>query len=149
MNIDYIKVRDVKNPSYATIGSNGIDFYIPYDINPELLNFKHIHAKQLVIPSGLKIKLPKDHALLLLDKSGLAIKGLRVIAPLIDSDFQGEFKICLDVTHAKSNLVLEPGMKIIQGVILKMPQCQLNQVDELNWEDSERKEGGFGHTGLY
>lgn len=149
MNIKYLKVRDVKNPSYGTAGSNGIDFYIPNDINPELLTLAPLLKSQLIIPSGLKIKLPKNHALLLLDKSGLAIKGLRVIAPLIDSDFQGEFKICLDASNVKEDLKLEPGMKIIQGIVIKAPQYLLTQVEDIHWDDSERKEAGFGHTGLY
>lgn len=144
MKLRYVKVRDVKSPNYGTVGSNGIDFYIPNDISEDMLTVNA--GDQIYIPSGLKLDLPNDYGMMLLDKSGISKLGLKVIAPLIDSDFQGEFKISL---AASRPIILQAGMKIIQGVIIHMPQFTLIEEAEIDWKDSERKEAGFGHTGLY
>ena len=62
----------------------------------------------------------------------------------IDSGYRGP---CMVLLRNNSNLrrVIRPGVRVAQFVLKCAPQASFEQVDELS--DSERGEGGFGHTG--
>jgi len=63
---------------------------------------------------------------------------------LIDSDYQGELKVsCWN--RSNKAYTIEPGDRIAQLVILPVVQASMNIVDE--FEESDRGEGGFGHSG--
>lgn len=139
------KVKDVKTPTRGTSQSAGIDFYIPNDSGSIIIE----PFKSLMIPSGIKVNIPKDHALIGFNKSGIALKGLQLGACLIDEDYQGEIHIHLfNVTD--KHITLEPGQKIVQFVLTPVNYCSVEVVDQdhLHETVSERGEGGFGSTGL-
>lgn len=132
-------------PDYATPGSAGMDLRAclqdPLELAP---------GGTALIPSGLAIHLDDPSlAAVLLPRSGLGHKqGLVLgnLVGLIDSDYQGEVKIsCWNRAHEP--IVIEPGQRICQLVVIPVVQVKLRRVE--SFEPSERGAGGIGHTGSH
>ena len=88
----FLKIRPVKDPTRGTSKSAGIDLYIPFEITTIELK----PGESTLIPSGLKVDVPKNHVFVAMNKSGIATKkGLSVGACVIDEDYQGEIHIHL------------------------------------------------------
>ena len=130
-------------PDYQTSGSAGIDLLACLD---EPLTIQPGDTE--LIPSGIAVYI-RDSSLaaVLLPRSGLGHKkGLVLgnLVGLIDSDYQGQvFISCWN--RGKENCVIEPGMRLAQMVFLPIQQVNFNLVE--SFEESDRGEGGFGHTG--
>lgn len=146
LTLRFAKTREVKTPNYGTDGSAGIDLYIPQDFTAVNL----LPGDDILIPAGLKFDIPKDTALIVFNKSGVATKKrLQVGACVIDSDYQGEVHI--HVFNTGVNTVhLEPGDKIVQLIHLPYYKSILleakNETDLYSFKKSERGSGGFGST---
>jgi len=130
-------------PDYQTPGSAGIDLLACLD-EPLVIQ----PGETELIPSGIAVYI-RDPSLaaVLLPRSGLGHKkGLVLgnLVGLIDSDYQGQvFISCWN--RGKENCLIEPGMRLAQMVFLPIEQVDFNLVD--SFEESDRGEGGFGHTG--
>ena len=144
-----LKVKDVKTPERGTSQSAGIDLFIPNDITDRLVLKM---GESVCIPAGIKVKVPKDHALIAMNKSGIAVKrSLIVGACVIDEDYQGEIHI--DIKNVgKATQVLKPGDKIIQLLCVPVSYVSIDEAQSESElygnEVTERGEGGFGSTGL-
>lgn len=129
-------------PEYQTVQSAGVD--LRADLDGELL----IEPMQRVlIGTGLKIELPEGHEAQIRPRSGLAYKhGLTVLnSPgTIDADYRGEVKVLL-INLSAENYSVKPGERIAQMVVSRFEQVEFELVDSLS--DTERGEGGYGHTG--
>jgi dUTP pyrophosphatase len=80
-------------------------------------------------------------------RSGLALKkGITLLNTpgTIDADYRGEIGIIL-VNLSNQDFVVEDGERIAQMVIARHEKAQWEQVEILS--ETERGEGGFGHTG--
>jgi dUTP pyrophosphatase len=147
--IQFKKVRDVKSPTRGTNGSAGLDFYIPENFNGGNV-YQLDPNKSVNIPSGIHIKFPRGYALVAFNKSGISTKKELVVgACVIDSDYQGEIHLHLINVSALTQF-LSPGDKITQFLLLPAPPCSVEEVDtleELYPEETERGMGGFGSTG--
>lgn len=145
-NIKFAKLRDVKTPCYGTDGSNGIDFFVPNDMEWES---KTINPQQaLLIPSGLMMNIPKDHALVALNKSGVCMrKVLGVGAQLIDGDYQGELHLHV-INHGTASQVITRGEKLVQFMLVYAPQATLEETEpnSLFTHKTQRAAGAFGST---
>lgn len=100
-----------------------------------------------LVPTGLAVAIPEGFAGFVQPRSGMAIKkGLGVLnSPgLIDSGYRGELKVIV-INLSAGPLEIERGERIAQLVILPVPACSFEEVDEL--PGSERGAGGFGSTG--
>jgi len=139
-----VKTRDVKTPTRGTKGSAGIDFFIPPDFETKLLGL----GDSVLIPSGIRARVPEGYALIADNKSGICTKmGLIVGADIIDSDYDGEIHIHLiKVTHG--TVKLEAGMKIVQMLLTPISHEDIEEVETLPEIDTERGSGGFGSTGI-
>lgn len=146
----FTKVRDVRNPERGTARSAGIDFFVPEDLIQGGL-YIHIQPNgNALIPSGIKVEVPKGYALVMFNKSGVASKlGLLVGACVIDEDYQGEVHLDLHNTSARE-VVIRPGMKIAQGLLLKLHEdfslVEAEEGELWQGEVTERGTGGFGST---
>ena len=60
-------------------------------------------------------------------------------------DYRGEIGVILYNT-SKEDFVIEPGERIAQMVIAKYEQISWEQVEVL--DETERGDGGYGHTGV-
>lgn len=129
-------------PEYATPQSAGMDLRADID-KPILL--KSLDRK--LIPTGLHIALPEGYEAQVRPRSGLAIKhGITCLnSPgTIDADYRGNIGVEL-VNLSHEDYVVQPGERIAQMVINKVEHAVLLSVDML--DETERGEGGFGHTG--
>lgn len=129
-------------PEYATPQSAGMDLRADID-KPILL--KSLDRK--LIPTGLYIALPEGYEAQIRPRSGLAIKhGITCLnSPgTIDADYRGNIGVEL-VNLSHEDYVVQPGERIAQMVINKVEHAVLFTVDTL--DETERGEGGFGHTG--
>ena len=132
-----VKVVNVSNnalPEYATPQSAGMDLRANITEKVELYPME-----RKLIPSGIKIQLPEGYEAQVRPRSGLALKhGVTVLnAPgTIDADYKGEVGVIL----------IEPNDRIAQLVIAKHETTEWEEVDAL--DESERGEGGFGHSGI-
>ena len=142
-----IKIKIVNNgtqqlPEYATPQSAGMDLRANID-KPILL--KSLDRK--LIPTGLHIALPEGYEAQIRPRSGLAIKhGITCLNTpgTIDSDYRGDVGVIL-VNLSREDFVVQPGERIAQMIIGKFDQVEWELVNSL--DETERGEGGFGHTG--
>lgn len=101
-----------------------------------------------LLPTGLYIELPKGYEAQIRPRSGLALKrGLTVLnSPgTIDADYRGEIGVIL-INLSGEDQVIEPGERICQMVIARHEQAEIENVTVLG--ETQRGEGGFGHSGV-
>ena len=104
-------------------------------------------GERATVGTGLAIAIPDGYAGFVQPRSGLAARhGLTIVNTpgLVDSGYRGELKIVLLNTDAREPFVVEPGMRIAQLVVLKVPGIDPVEVDEL--PESERGVRGFGSS---
>lgn len=140
-----LKTRNVKTPTRGTQQSAGIDFYIPEDFKAMTLS----PNEDLLIPSGIKVKVPRGYALIAFNKSGISVKSkLQVGACVIDEDYQGEVHLHV-FNYSNTPIPLFPGQKLVQYLLIRVPYVDIelvNSENELFPNKTERKDGGFGST---
>ena len=101
-----------------------------------------------LIPTGLFIELPNGYEAQIRPRSGMALKqGITCLnSPgTVDSDYRGELKIIL-INLSNTEQVINHGDRIAQMIIAKTERAELMLVQQLN--ESQRGDGGFGHTGI-
>lgn len=104
-------------------------------------------GKFAMVPTGLRISMPKELEAQIRPRSGLAAKhGVTVLnSPgTIDSDYRGEICVIL-INHGSSDFKIEPGMRIAQMVFARVTEVEFKVCSDL--DDSDRGSGGFGSTG--
>jgi dUTP pyrophosphatase len=138
LNIELLS-ENAKEPTRGTIESAGLDFYTPIDVV--------IPPKgDILIPLDIKIEMPSGYALIMKEKSGIAIKKkLDIGAALVDSDYRGNIH-CHLFNNSESLVVFNKGDKVCQGIIVPVWIGHINVVENIS-TDTERGFGGFGSTG--
>ena len=133
----------IELPDYATTGSAGLDLRACLEskitISPQ---------ETVLIPTGLAIHISDPTlAAVLLPRSGLGHKHgivLGNLVGLIDSDYQGQvFVSCWN--RGQTSFEIGIGDRIAQMVFVPVVQVVFEHVEDFT--NSERGEGGFGHTG--
>lgn len=130
-------------PTRGSEEAAGWDLYACLDKDEELIMPK----ASAMIGTGIAVAIPNGYFGGLYARSGLACKqGLRPAncVGVIDSDYRGEIKVCLQNDSDNWQKVLN-GERIAQLIIQPYENVSMEEVDEL--DDTERGEGGFGHTG--
>ena len=133
----------IELPHYATGGSAGLDMRAcidePLQVDP---------GETVLVPTGLAIHIDDPGlAAVLLPRSGLGHKhGLVLgnLTGLIDSDYQGQVFISCWNRSSKS-YEIQPAERIAQMVFVPVEQVRFEVVEE--FADSDRGDGGFGHSG--
>lgn len=106
---------------------------------------------RVLVPTGLKFDIPSGYEIQVRSKSGLALnQGLMVLnSPgTVDQKFSGEIKIILFNT-TNERIKIEKGKKVAQGVLCPVVSgkwVDLIKVETI--ESTERKNNGFGSTGI-
>ncbi len=141
-----IKVVNAGNqplPAYATSQSAGMDLRAniesPITLHP---------MERCLVPTGIRIALPEGYEAQVRPRSGLALKhGITVLNTpgTIDSDYRGELKVLL-VNLSNEDFVVNAGERVAQMVIARHETATWEEVDVL--DETERGEGGYGHTGV-
>ncbi|GAB7201845.1 hypothetical protein OS21_24010 [Dickeya oryzae] len=103
-----------------------------------------------LVPTGLAIHIADPSlAAVILPRSGLGHKHgvvLGNLVGLIDSDYQGQLMVSV-WNRGSQSFTIEPGERIAQMVFVPVVQAEFNLVND--FVDSERGEGGFGHSGRH
>ena len=132
-----------KLPEYATRQSAGMDLRANID-TPITLK----PLERTLVPTGLYIALPQGYEAQIRPRSGLALKhGITVLNTpgTIDADYRGEVMVLL-VNFSTTDFVVNDGERIAQMIISRHEQGEFIVVDTL--DNTERGEGGYGHTGI-
>ncbi len=130
-------------PAYATEQSAGMDLRANIS-EPVVLR----PMERRLIPTGLHIALPDGYEAQVRPRSGLALKhGITVLnAPgTIDADYRGEVGVVL-VNLSDADFVVNDGERIAQLVIARYEKAAFIEVESL--DETERGQGGYGHTGV-
>ncbi|MBP3510550.1 MAG: dUTP diphosphatase [Prevotella sp.] len=130
-------------PAYATEQSAGMDLRANVDAPVTL----HPMERRL-IGTGLHIALPEGFEAQIRPRSGLALKhGITVLnSPgTVDADYRGEIMVLL-VNLSAEDFVVNEGERIAQMVIARHEKASFTVVETL--DETERGEGGYGHTGV-
>ena len=131
------------SPNYATPGSAGMDLRANLS-SPVILQ----PMQRAMVPTGLFIELPEGYEAQVRPRSGLASKqGITCLnSPgTVDSDYRGEIKVIL-INLSDSEQIIQHSDRIAQMIIAKVERVKWELVQQLN--ETQRGEGGFGHTGI-
>ena len=142
-----MKVRIINDsrwdaPSYATEGSAGVDLKANID-DPITL----APLQRVVVPTGLRIALPRGTEAQVRPRSGLAAKhGITVLNTpgTIDADYRGEVGVIL-INLSDKDFVINPGERVAQMVLARYERFEWGEVEQL--DSTSRGEGGLGSTG--
>ena len=129
-------------PEYAKPGDAGVDLRATEDVTLAPGGGRGL------VPTGVAVAIPRGYAGFIQPRSGLAFKhGVTVLNTpgLIDSDYRGELKVLLVNTDPSAPFQVTRGERIAQLVIQAVEHVEFVEVESL--DETERGEGGFGHTG--
>lgn len=131
-------------PAYATEGSSGMDLRA---FLPTSLVLKS--RQRILVPTGLYLEMPDGFEAQIRPRSGLAIKqGITCLNTpgTIDADYRGEIKVIL-INLSDEDQPIHDGDRIAQMVFQKIEKASLIEVEYIS--ETERNDGGFGHTGKH
>lgn len=131
------KEFDIPTPKKA--GDVGFDLYTLEDTlipsNVEL---------PIDVPTGVKVKLPKNTWALIINRSSTPRKkGIEVVPGIIDTGYTGELYACC-FNRTGEDILVKAGTRLAQFLILPSVVPQIKEVDKL--PKTERGETGFGST---
>ena len=152
-----------KLPTYGSEKAACSDIYCDLrvdkciDLNPANVDFKHmeysgdcfdrVHIaphETIKLPTGWAFQPPEGYMLQILQRSGLASKGLIPLGGILDEDYTGEVIVIMLNTTDKY-LSINNGDRIAQLEFRPYEQAEFEEVDKL--DETERGDGGFGSTG--
>lgn len=152
-----------KLPTYGSEKAACCDLYCDLrvdkciDLNPANVDFKHmeysgdcfdrVHIaphETIKLPTGWAFQPPEGYMLQILQRSGLASKGLIPLGGILDEDYTGEVIVIMLNTTDKY-LSINNGDRIAQMAIRPYYQGEFELVDKL--DETERGDGAFGSTG--
>lgn len=142
MKVSIINESHHPLPAYATSQSAGVDLRANLDAPITLQPMQ-----RALVPTGLRIALPAGVEAQVRPRSGLALKhGITVLNTpgTIDADYRGLIGVIL-INLGAEPFVINDGERIAQMVIARHEQAEWELVDTL--DETERGEGGFGHSG--
>lgn len=129
-------------PTYATDGASGLDLraFIDEPITLAPMEKTYSYGAFRSNSEGYEGQIRA--------RSGLAIKhGIGLVNSIgtIDSDYRGELKIPM-INFGNESFTISNGDRVAQLVIAAYERVEPIIVSEL--DDTDRGEGGFGHTGV-
>lgn len=130
-------------PGQATPGSSGVDILAA--VRNDLTIAPGARA---LVPAGIAVSVPPGFEWQIRPRSGLALKhGVTVLnSPgTIDSDYRGPVGVIL-INLGEAPFVVHRGDRIAQAVLARVEPQLITTVATL--PETERGEGGFGHTGV-
>jgi len=130
-------------PKAMTAGAAGVDLLAAIASDTVIMP-----GGRALIATGLKIAIPQGFEGQVRPRSGLALKfGVTVMnAPgTIDSDYRGEVAVIL-INLGQEPFAIKRGDRIAQLVICPVAQIRFAETNAL--PETERSDGGFGHTGI-
>lgn len=140
MIVNIINSSNNPLPAYSTPASAGCDLRANLESPLRLML-----GDRAIIPTGIKLEIPEGYEAQVRPRSGNFIKlGLYVALGTIDADYRGEVGVMV-INLGHEGIEINNGDRIGQLVFNKVEQADWSEVKELS--ETERGEGGFGHTG--
>jgi dUTP diphosphatase len=135
--------EDIPLPAYQTAGSAGLD------LRAAVTDTVVIAPGAIaMVPTGLRIAVPSGFEAQVRPRSGLALKH-GIIVPnspgTIDSDYRGPVNVIL-ANMGNDDFLIQRGDRIAQMVLARVERIEWIQVETV--DETQRGEGGFGHTGV-
>lgn len=131
-------------PDYSTPEAAGMDVRAYLPDGPVTLR----PMERALIPTGLRMQLPRGFECQVRPRSGLALKkGITVLnSPgTVDADYRGEIGIIL-INLSNEDFIVTDGERVAQLVVKRTEHVKWETVEEL--DRTKREDGAFGHTGL-
>lgn len=133
--------KELPLPRFATKGSVAVDLHSAetFTLNP---------GEFRKVSTGIKVAVPEGYEGQVRPRSGLAARnGISIVNTpgTLDSDYRGILYVIL-INHGFDYFHVKKGDRIAQLMV--------NKVELFDWEvtekldETERGEGGFGHTGV-
>jgi dUTP pyrophosphatase len=130
-------------PLYQSEGASGAD--LRADIKEKVVLKR---GRRMLIPTGLRLEIPAGYEAQVRPRSGLAIKyGITCLNTpgTVDADYRGEIKVIL-INLGEEDFIIKRGDRIAQLVFLPVVRAVFKS--QVDIENTERGEGGFGSTGI-
>lgn len=159
INIPVINKSSNELPKYAHKGDAGFDLRanveeikndnylfnaIKFNATTIILN----PGGRVLIPTGLYMAIPEGYELQIRPRSGLALKyGITVVNTpgTIDATYRGNIGVILK-NDGTEPFIIEQGDRIAQGVLNKVEEANLIEVDSL--DETDRSDSGYGKSGV-
>ena len=136
MKVKFKKLREkAVLPSYAKPGDAGLD------MTPVAV--EQLGNKKMKYYFGLSVEIPDGYVGLIFPRSSIWKTDGRLTnsVGVIDSGYRGEVMAVFDMS---GKLFYPDGAPICQMIIMPIPTIEPEWADDLS--ETERGEGGFGHT---
>ena len=138
------KSKKFQLTKYQSENCSGLDLIA--DIQTDIYLKK---SETFLVPTGIKLKIPKGYEGQIRPRSGLALNhGITILnSPgTIDADFRGEIKVLI-INHFKERFLIKPNTRIAQIVFSSISKIQF-ELKNINTFETNRSYKGFGSTGL-
>lgn len=159
INVPVINKSSNELPKYAHKGDAGFDLRANveeiendnYLFNAIRFNTTTIILNpggRVLIPTGLYMAIPEGYELQIRPRSGLALKhGITVVNTpgTIDAIYRGNIGVILK-NDGTEPFIIEQGDRIAQGVLNKVEEANLIEVDSL--DETDRSDSGYGKSGV-
>jgi len=143
MYLSHMQIKFQKLVAWATIPSKSNDHAAGFDI-ASTVDHTLEPGECFIFHTGLAASIEEGYCVVLFDRSGMgAKKNIHRLAGVIDSDYRGEWLVCL-VNLSENSHVIHAGDNIIQGLVLPVPELSIIEVDSL--DETERGSKGFGSS---
>jgi len=96
------------------------------------------------VATGVAMEFPSSHGALVEDRSGLAVRGVTILAGVIDPGYRGEIKVVM-TNLSGAAVEIKAGDRIAQLRIVRRIEAEFDEVSEL--VEATRGVAGFGSTG--
>ena len=159
INVPVINKSSNELPKYAHKGDAGFDLRANVEEiknDNYLFNAIRFNATTIIlnpggrvlIPTGLYMAIPEGYELQIRPRSGLALKyGITVVNTpgTIDAVYRGNIGVILK-NNGTEPFIIEQGDRIAQGVLNKVEEANLIEVDSL--DETDRSDSGYGKSGV-
>lgn len=140
IEVDYLREdTDIPPFKHAHEYDAGYDLYSIED--------KWIWPGQTVlIKSNIRLQVPIGYQFKITGRSGMSKDGWHVYTGTVDSDYIGNIGIIIRNNKLWPRKI-HKGQRVAQGILSKVTYMNLEEQEVLM--ETERGEGGFGHTGKF
>jgi dUTP pyrophosphatase len=143
MYFNIMQIKFQKLVDRAIIPTKATPFAAGFDI-ASIDTYEICPGESHIFPTGLAASIEEGYCVVLFDRSGMgAKKNMHRLAGVIDSDYRGEWLICL-VNLSRDTYVIHEGDNIIQGLVIPVPQLSIVEVNNL--DETDRGNKGFGSS---
>jgi len=144
-DVDYRKVKYVKEYDEVPAFKHAHEYDAGYDLysieNKLILPFQTV-----LIKTNLRLQIPPGYQFKITGRSGMSRGGWLVHTGTIDSGYIGNIGVIIQNTKLWPRKIHEQ-QRIAQGIFSKITYMDPVICEQL--EETERGEGGFGHTGKF